>query len=88
MKFKDAVQECLQNKEFMSEYRRISWSRLWLPESPITTMIDESTGYKDKMYHELFDFVMKYVRLPIVLPLSPLGWQNKRQQIWLGRISE
>ena len=70
MTFEDYVLECIKNEEFMREYRRISWSRIWLTDSPITTMIDEATWYKDKLYKDLFDFIMEYIYIPTVLSSS------------------
>lgn len=64
--FETCVMECIKNKEFMEQYRRLTWSRIWLNTSPINTMIDEATGYDKKQYKELFDFVMEFIFIPLL----------------------
>lgn len=62
--FKFVVRECLDNPEFMREYRRVFNTDFGSAIPPIYFEIDKATGaYEDKA-KEFFDFVRDYVWKP------------------------
>lgn len=61
--FEETVETCLDNPDFMREYRRISNARLGTGDG-LTIMIDKATGYDKKEAFELFEFIRDYVWIP------------------------
>jgi hypothetical protein len=64
--FEQTIQECVNNKQFMDNYRRLYKSDVGLPQSPINKMIDEATDFKQAQWNDLFKFIFRYVWLPVL----------------------
>lgn len=68
--YQDAVEAAFAHPEFMEEWRRLSGSTLGLDtRSPILRLVDEATGHDPdaEQWVEFFNFVFKYVWLPMLL---------------------
>lgn len=70
---RECIVTCLQNSEFMREYRRLSGSKVGLTLSPIEQMVDQATRYaaiqaKKDMdeFAEFVEFVVRAVYTPLI----------------------
>ena len=61
--FEEAVKTCLDNPDFMKEYRRITKARLGTGDG-LSMMIDKVTGYDKKEATDLFNFIRDYIWIP------------------------
>ena len=66
---RDAISECINNPEFVKEYRRLTGHSLERG-NPLDFMIDEATGKLDDEANQLFDFIRDYVWLPVTISVS------------------
>lgn len=58
-----AIKTCLDNPEFMKEYRRLSGAHLGKGDG-LSIMIDQATGYDKKEANDLFEFIRDYIWIP------------------------
>jgi len=61
----ETIMVCLNNPEFMREYKRLSGASLG-SGSPITVMIDKSTGYDEVEAKALYEFIRDYIWKPVI----------------------
>lgn len=66
MNFEDCVNMCLNNREFLQQYDRLS-NTCFASSSTFEAQIDKATGKLAKDYKELFDFIRDYVWVPVVV---------------------
>lgn len=64
--FEEAVKMCVENKEFIVEYKRLTGARLG-SGTPWEKLIDQATKYQDKEWFDLFNFIRDYIWMPVVL---------------------
>lgn len=74
--FEQAALGCLENSEFMANYRKLRGSRVGLnTRSPIERMVDEACGappgdVSEQEWREFFEFVRDYVWHPVIVEQS------------------
>ena len=75
MTFEEVVFECIENKELVREFNRLSGTCINIDNrSPIHLMIDKATGYQkeidkkgDKELRQFFAFVFNCIYLPLAI---------------------
>lgn len=65
MKFEEIVMECFDNKEFVSEYNRITGSSIRQQKLSIYQLIDQVTGKEEEELKKFISFVDEYVYQPV-----------------------
>lgn len=63
--FIDCVNQCIENKQFMDEYRRMSWSKIG-KTTPVEKLIDQATGNDRKEVQEFLEFIDECVWKPLL----------------------
>lgn len=61
----ETIRVCLNTPEFMREYKRLSGASLG-SGSPISVMIDKSTGYNEVEAKALYEFIRDYIWKPVI----------------------
>lgn len=59
--FHGCVMICLGNKEFVTQFDRLTGTNISKKGTPIEILVDESTGYFDKGFREFLEFCWDYI---------------------------
>jgi hypothetical protein len=55
------LSECINNKDFIKEFDRLSGTNLSMQGNPIDIMVDEHSGRLESDFNELIEFVHEYI---------------------------
>lgn len=67
--FEDTLTECIKNKEFVSEFNRLTGCKLGVQRDNITKAVDDVCGYdQNKAAMPTFvEFVAEFVWIPLLM---------------------
>jgi hypothetical protein len=68
MNFREVCAECLDNKDFVKEWNRLTGNKLGEARTPLQAAIDTACGYDpdEKAMPEFIEFVHEYIWLPLL----------------------
>lgn len=68
MSFEDCVMACAGNREFVSEFNRLSGFHLGERRTPIEMQVDKACGYDpdQEAIPRFMDFVYEFIWLPLL----------------------